>query len=85
MTIDIYSGGKYPANALSNFINITSYRNGKFVKGICYGTNNVELTYGDSKEKTGTEVIFQPNPKYFTDKKIPIDFKSPQHWGTNPH
>ena len=61
-------------NALSNFINITSYRNGKFVKGICYGTNNVELTYGDSKEKTGTEVIFQPNPKYFTDKKIPIDF-----------
>ena len=41
---------------------------------LLYQIHRGKNRYGDSKEKTGTEVIFQPNPKYFTDKKIPIDF-----------
>ena len=61
-------------NALSNFIEITSYRKGKYVKGIAKGSNNVELEYGDTTEKTGTNVSFQPNPKFFHTKVIPIDF-----------
>ena len=61
-------------NALSNFIEITSYRKGKYVKGYCEASNDVKLEYGDTTEKTGTRVIFQPNKKFFHTDKIPVDF-----------
>lgn len=61
-------------NALSNVIEITSYRNGKFVKATCHGTDHVDLEYGSSKEQNGTNVMFVPNPEYFKHKTIPIDF-----------
>ena len=61
-------------NALSNVIEITSYRNGKFVKATCHGTDHVDLEYGNSTEHNGTNVMFVPNPEYFKHKTIPIDF-----------
>lgn len=61
-------------NALSNVIEITSYRKGKFVKAACHGTDHVDLEYGTSKEHDGTNVMFIPNPEYFKHKTIPIDF-----------
>ena len=61
-------------NALSNFIEITSYRKGKYVKGYCEASNDVKLEYGDTTEKTGTRVIFQPNKRFFHTDKIPVDF-----------
>ena len=59
-------------NALSNFIEITSYRKGKYVKGYCEASNDVKLEYGDTTEKT--RVIFQPNKRFFHTDKIPVDF-----------
>lgn len=61
-------------NALSNVIEITSYRKGKFVKATCHGTDHVDLEYGTSTEHDGTNVMFIPNPEYFKHKTIPIDF-----------
>lgn len=61
-------------NALSNVIEITSYRNGKFVRATCHGTDHVDLEYGTSEEQNGTNVMFVPNPEYFKHKTIPIDF-----------
>lgn len=62
-------------NALSNFIRITSYRNGKYVSVESFGGKNTSITKGkcDSTEK-GTEVIFSPNEEYFKNVNIPIDF-----------
>lgn len=61
-------------NALSNIIEITSYRQGKYVKATCHGTADVDLEYGNSDEHDGTNVMFIPNPEYFKHKSIPIDF-----------
>lgn len=61
-------------NALSNIIEITSYRQGKYVKATCHGTADVDLKYGNSDEHDGTNVMFIPNPEYFKHKSIPIDF-----------
>ena len=70
----IHGLGLTITNALSNFIEITSYRKGKYVKGYCEASNDVKLEYGETKERTGTKVIFQPNKKFFHTDKIPIDF-----------
>lgn len=61
-------------NALSNFLIITSYRDGKYVKVECTEAKNVKLTKGETTEKNGTEVIFQPNPKMFKTAVIPHEF-----------
>lgn len=61
-------------NALSNFLIITSYRDGKYVKVECTEAKNVKLTKGETAEKNGTEVIFQPNPKMFKTAVIPHEF-----------
>lgn len=61
-------------NALSNVIEITSYRHGRYVKATCHGTADVDLQYGDSNEHDGTNVMFVPNPEYFKHKSIPIEF-----------
>lgn len=61
-------------NALSEFIEITSYRNHKFVKAVAKSSLNVDLTYGESDEPSGTLVVFKPNKKYFVSDVIPTDF-----------
>ena len=61
-------------NALSKMMTMTSYRKGNFVKAECYGTDNVTITYGTTTEHDGTEVIFEPDRKFFHSKKIPVDF-----------
>ena len=61
-------------NALSNYIEITSYRKGKYVKGTAYASSDVLIEYGDSSEPDGTNVRFQPNPKMFLHKEVPLDF-----------
>lgn len=61
-------------NALSNFIEITSRRKGKFVKATAYGDIDVKIERGKTTEHDGTTVKFQPNPAHFRVPKIPIDF-----------
>ena len=61
-------------NALSKKLEIVSYRNGKFVKALAGGTDDVVIEYGELKKRNGTRVTFIPNEKYFQDKVIPVDF-----------
>ena len=61
-------------NALSNFIEITSRRKGKFVKAVAHGDTNIEIEHGKTAEHDGTTVKFQPNPEHFKVPKIPVDF-----------
>ena len=60
-------------NALSKYLEIISYRSGKYVKAIAGGTNDVQIEYGELKKRDGTKVYFIPNKKYFDDPVIPID------------
>lgn len=75
----LYSSGLHGVgltvtNALSNFITITSFRDGKAVRAHCNGTEEVNLSYFDSDEIHGTLVEFQPNKKYFDHPRIPVDY-----------
>ena len=61
-------------NALSNYIDITSYRKGKYVSVHSEAGENNKLTKGNSNEHDGTLVIFQPNKEYFHNETIPVEF-----------
>ena len=62
-------------NALSNYMIIESYREGKCVHADDRdGSGNVNIKYSDTTEPNGTKVIFSPSKKYFHTAKIPIDF-----------
>lgn len=62
-------------NALSDFIQIETYRNGKVVTGRDEnGSGNVTVTYDKTNEPNGTKVTFKPCKKYFHTEKIPVDF-----------
>lgn len=62
-------------NALSNYMIIESYREGKCVHADDKdGSGNVNIKYSDTTEPNGTKVIFSPSKKYFHTAKIPIDF-----------
>ena len=62
-------------NALSDFIQIETYRNGKVVTGRDKnGSGNVTVTYDKTNEPNGTKVTFKPCKKYFHTEKIPVDF-----------
>ena len=61
-------------NALSNFMSITSFREGKFVRVDCDNVGKVLLTRGKTTEPDGTEVIFQPDPTMFRSSIVPHDF-----------
>lgn len=61
-------------NALSKYLEIISYRGGKYVKALAGGTNDVKLDYGNLQKKDGTKVTFIPNKKYFHSPTIPTDF-----------
>lgn len=62
-------------NALSNYMIIESYREGKCVHADDKdGSGDVNIKYSDTTEPNGTKVIFSPNKKYFHTAKIPIDF-----------
>lgn len=61
-------------NALSNFMTITSFREGKFVRVDCDNTGKTLLSRGKTNEPNGTEVIFQPDPTMFRSPIVPADF-----------
>ena len=62
-------------NALSDFIQIETYRNGKVVTGRDEnGSGNIVVTYSKTNEPDGTKVTFKPCKKYFHNEKIPVDF-----------
>lgn len=62
-------------NALSTYMEMTSYRNGKYVRAECYGTTDeLEMSYGITDDLNGTHVIFEPDPQYFRSAIIPIEF-----------
>lgn len=60
-------------NALSNIIEITSHRDGKYVRATAHASNEVELEYGKSKERRGTEVRFIPNAEMFHSAILPME------------
>lgn len=66
----LHGVGLTVTNALSDEIEIISYRKGKFVRGVANGTTDVNITYGESKEPDGTFVRFIPNKEYFNTTKI---------------
>ena len=61
-------------NALSKKFEVTSYRDGKYVKATAGGTTDVQIEYGNLQKKNGTKAFFIPNKKYFQSPNIPIDF-----------
>lgn len=62
-------------NALSDFIQIETYRNGKVITGRDEnGSGNVTVTYNKTNEPDGTKVTFKPCKKYFHTERIPVDF-----------
>lgn len=61
-------------NALSDSLQITSIRNGKFVRINTEKTKDLVLSKGLSKEPDGTEVIFKPDPLMFKSSVIPVSF-----------
>ena len=62
-------------NALSLYMEMTSYRDGKYVRAESYGkTDELEISYGITDERNGTHVIFEPDPQYFRSPTIPIEF-----------
>ena len=46
--------------ALSKYLEIISYRDGKYVKAVAGGTSDISLEYGDLQKKNGTKVKFIP-------------------------
>jgi len=61
-------------NALSTYMSITSYRNGKFVKVEAGHKSKVSLTKGDTTEPDGTLVEFIPDKTVFKSAIIPQEF-----------
>ena len=61
-------------NALSELFEVTSYRDGKYVKAIAGGTSDVKIEYGELKKRNGTRAYFIPNKKYFQSSIVPVDF-----------
>lgn len=61
-------------NALSKEMVIVSHRDKKYVRARVCGTSDVDIEYGKSSERRGTEVSFVPNKEYFETPIIPIDF-----------
>ena len=66
--------GMTVTNALSKYMEITSYRDGKYVNAVTQADDSVQINYGVSEEKNGTLVMFSPDKQYFHSAKIPIDF-----------
>lgn len=61
-------------NALSKEIVITSYRKGKYVKATAHSSDKVDIEYGTTTERDGTEVTFIPDKQHFKHEKIPVEF-----------
>ena len=61
-------------NALSTYMEITSYRDGKYVNAVTQPDDTVQINYGVSDEHNGTLVMFSPNKEHFHSAKIPIEF-----------
>ena len=66
--------GMTVTNALSKYMEITSYRDGRYVNAITQSDDSVQITYGVSDEKNGTLVMFSPDKQYFHSAKIPVEF-----------
>ena len=66
--------GMTVTNALSKYMEITSYRDGKYVNAVTQADDSVQINYGVSEEKNGTLVMFSPDKQYFHSAKIPVDF-----------
>ena len=66
--------GMTVTNALSKYMEITSYRDGKYVNAITQPDDTVQINYGVTEEHNGTLVMFSPDKQYFHSIKIPHDF-----------
>ena len=61
-------------NALSKYMEVTSYRDGRYVNAITQPDDTVQINYGISDEHNGTLVMFSPDKQHFHSAKIPPEF-----------
>lgn len=61
-------------NALSKYMEVTSYRDGRYVNAITQPDDTVQINYGISDEHNGTLVMFSPDKQHFHSAKIPHEF-----------
>ena len=61
-------------NALSEYISITSFRKGKYIKADSVDAKDITVTKGKTSEKDGTLVVFCPKTEYFAEAVIPVSY-----------
>lgn len=61
-------------NALSSMFEVTSYRDGRYVRFVASCGETVRLDYGETDKRNGTEVKFIPDRDMFKSQIIPIEF-----------
>ena len=75
----LYSSGLHGVGltvtrALSEYLVAKTIRKKKMVMAECNDKDDLEVTYWNTDEHDGTEMMFIPSSKYFNNPKIPIDF-----------
>ena len=75
----LYSSGLHGVGltvtrALSEYLVAKTIRKKKMVMAECNDKDNLEITYWNTEEQDGTELMFIPSPKYFNNPKIPIEY-----------
>ncbi len=70
----LHGVGVTVTNALSDWIDVTSYRDGKYVSVHSEHGNHTIVKKGNTDEPNGTEFVFKPDKTMFRNEKIPISF-----------
>ena len=70
----LHGVGMTVTRALSEYMRVSTIRKRRMVMAECNDKDDLEVTYWDTEDRDGTEVIFIPNHKYFADVKIPHDY-----------
>lgn len=70
----LHGVGMTVTRALSEYMRVQTIRKKKMVMAECNDKDDIEITYWDTDDKDGTEVLFIPNPKYFDSTKISHEY-----------
>lgn len=70
----LHGVGVTVTNALSDWIDVTSYRDDKYVSVHSEHGNHTIVKKGNTDEPNGTEFVFKPDKTMFRNEKIPISF-----------
>jgi DNA gyrase/topoisomerase IV subunit B len=72
--------GTKAVNALSDFFNVTSYRDGKFASAIFNNGKLIEQKEGDTEEKNGTQIDFLPSREMFPNFTFDLAYIDQRLW-----